>query len=158
MATSIAANAWVDPRAQLDDDVEVGPFCMIGPDVRIGRGTRLLNHVTLMGNVRLGRDNLLYPNVVIGAEPQDVSYQGGESRVEIGNGNTMREGVTVNRGSEKEDGVTRVGDCNFLMGNCHVAHDCKLGSHVIIANGSLLAGHVHVHDYASISGACAVHH
>jgi UDP-N-acetylglucosamine acyltransferase len=95
--------------------------------------------------------------VVVGAEPQDISYRGSDTRVEIGDGNTLREGVTVNRASEKEDGVTRIGDHNFLMANCHVAHDCKLGSHILIANGSLLAGHVHVHDYASISGGVAVH-
>ena len=158
MATSIAANAWIDPRAEIDEEVEIGPFCTVGPEVKIGRGTRLLNNVTLMGKVTLGVENVLYPNVVIGGEPQDVSYQGGETRVEIGDNNLFREGVTVNRGSEKEDGITRVGNHNFLMGNSHVAHDCKLGDHIIIANGSLLAGHVHVNDYASISGGCAIHH
>ena len=158
MATSIAANAWVDPRAELDHDVEIGPFCTIGAGAKIGRGTRLLNNVTLMGRVTIGRDNILYPNVVIGAEPQDLSYQGSDTCVEIGDGNTLREGVTINRASEKEDGVTRLGDHNFLMGNSHVAHDCKLGSHIIIANGTLLAGHVHVHDHASLSGGCAIHH
>ncbi|RIK85614.1 MAG: acyl-ACP--UDP-N-acetylglucosamine O-acyltransferase [Planctomycetota bacterium] len=157
MATTIAANAWVDPRAELDEDVVIGPFCMIGAGVRIGRGTRLYNHVTLMGHVSLGSDNVLFPNVVVGAEPQDVSYQGSETRVEIGNGNTFREGVTVNRASEKEDGVTRIGSHNFLMANCHVAHDCKVGDHVLIANGTLLAGHVHVHDHAAISGGVGIH-
>ncbi len=157
MATSIAANAWVDPRAEIDEEVVVGPFCMIGPGARIGRGTKLFNNVTLLGNVTLGRDNVLFPNVVVGADPQDVSYRGSDTRVEIGDGNTLREGVTVNRASEKEDGVTRIGDHNFLMGNCHVAHDCKLGSHILIANGSLLAGHVHVQDHAAISGGCGVH-
>lgn len=158
MATSIAANAWVDPRAEIDEDVEIGPFCMVSAGAKIGRGTRLLNNVTLMGNVTLGRDNVLYPNVVVGAEPQDISFQGTDTCVVIGDRNTLREGVTVNRGSEKEDGITRLENDNFLMGNSHVAHDCKLGSHIVIANGSLLAGHVHVHDYASISGGCAVHH
>ena len=110
MATSIAANAWVDPRAEIDEEVVIGPFCTIGAGVRIGRGTRLHNNVTLMGNVTLGADNVLFPNVVIGAEPQDVSYQGSDTLVEIGSGNTFREGVTVNRASEKEDGVTRIGD------------------------------------------------
>ncbi|MDC0934657.1 acyl-ACP--UDP-N-acetylglucosamine O-acyltransferase [Pirellulales bacterium] len=158
MATSIAANAWVDPRAELDEEVEIGPFCTVGPDVRISRGTRLLNHVTLMGEVALGEENVLYPNVVIGGEPQDVSFRGGAASVDIGNRNIFREGVSINRGSEKEDGVTRIGSNNFLMGNSHVAHDCQLGSHIVIANGTLLAGHVHVHDHASLSGGCAVHH
>ncbi len=158
MASSIAANAWVDPRAEIDEDVEIGPFCTIGAGAKIGRGSRLLNNVTLMGNVTLGRDNVLYPNVVVGAEPQDLSYVGGDTCVEIGDGNTLREGVSINRGSEKEDGITRLGDNNFLMANVHVAHDCKLGDHVVIANGTLLAGHVHVKDYASMSGNCAIHH
>lgn len=158
MATSIAANAWVDPRAELDHEVEIGPFCVIGAGVKIGRGTRLLNNVTLMGRVSIGCDNALYPNVVVGAEPQDISYQGGDTCVEIGDGNTLREGVTINRATEKEDGLTRIGNHNFLMANSHVAHDCKLGSHIVIANGTLLAGHVHVHDHASLSGGCAVHH
>jgi UDP-N-acetylglucosamine acyltransferase len=86
-----------------------------------------------------------------------VSYAGADTRVDIGDCNTFREGVTVNKASEKEDGVTRIGSHNFLMGNCHVAHDCKLGDHILIANGSLLAGHVHVHDHAAISGGCGIH-
>ena len=157
MATSIAANAWVDPRAEIDEEVVIGPFCVIGAGARIGRGTHLYNNVTIMGNVTLGADNVLYPNVVLGAEPQDVSYRGSDTCVEIGDGNTLREGVTINRASEKEDGVTRIGSHNFLMGNCHVAHDCKLGSNILIANGTLLAGHVHVHDHAAISGGVAIH-
>lgn len=158
MATSIATTAWVDPRAQIDDDVEIGPFCTVGPDVRLGKGTRLLGSVTLMGHVDLGEHNVLYPNSVIGGEPQDISYTGSPTRVVIGDHNIIREGVTVNRATEKEDGVTRVGNHNFLMANSHVAHDCKLGNHIIIANGSLLGGHVHVEDHASISGGVAVHH
>ena len=158
MATSIAANAWIDPRAEIDEEVEIGPFCTIGAGAKIARGTRLINSVTLMGNVTIGQNNLIYPNVVIGADPQDVSYQGTDTRVEIGDNNTIREGVTVNRATEKEDGVTRIGSHNLFMSNSHVAHDCKVGSHIIIASGTLLAGHVHVHDHASLSGNCAVHH
>ena len=158
MATSIAANSWIDPRAEIDKDVEIGPFCTIEAGAKIGRGSRLCNHVTLMGNVTIGNDNLLYPNVVIGAEPQDVSYRGADTCVEIGDGNTIREGVTINRATEKEDGITRIGNHNLLMACSHVAHDCKLGNHIIIANGVLLAGHVHVADHASISGCCGIHH
>ncbi len=158
MASSIANNAWVDPRAKIDDDVEIGPFCMVGPDASIGRGTRLISAVTILGNVTIGRDNVLYPQAVIGGEPQDISYTGSATSVEIGDNNIIREGVTINRATEKEDGVTRVGNRNFFMANSHVAHDCKVGSSIIIANGSLLGGHVHVDDYASISGGVAVHH
>ena len=158
MATSIAENASIDPKAQIDDDVRIGPFCVVGPHVKIGSGTRLLNNVTLMGHVTLGRDNTVYPNAVIGGEPQDISYGGSETQVVIGDCNIIREGVTVNRASEKEDGVTRVGSHNFLMACCHVAHDCQLGNHITITNNTLLGGHVHVHDHASLSGAVAVHH
>jgi len=158
MAISIAANAWIDPRAEIDEEVEIGPFCTIDAGAKIGRGTRLISHVTLMGNVTLGCNNIVYPNVVIGAEPQDTSYRGTGTCVRIGDGNTIREGVTINRGTEKEDGITRLGNHNFLMGNSHVAHDCKLGDHILIANGSLLAGHVHMASHASVSGNCAIHH
>src|SRR3990170_376763 len=158
MTARIAETASVDPAAEIGHDVEIGPFSVVGPHARIQSGTRLLNSVTVMGHVTIGRDNLIYPNVVIGGEPQDISYAGSDTQVMIGDGNTIREGVTINRGSEKEDGITRIGDRNFLMACCHVAHDCKLGDHIIMANGSLLGGHVHVHDYASISGAVAVHH
>ena len=95
---------------------------------------------------------------VIGGEPQDLSYAGGDTRVEIGDHNVIRELVTINRATEKEDGVTTVGNHNFLMACCHVAHDCRLGNHIIIANGTLLGGHVHVQDHASLSGAVAIHH
>lgn len=158
MATSIASNAWVDPRAELDHDVEIGPFCTVGPGVKIASGTRLLNSVTLMGNVEIGHDNTIYANCVLGGEPQDVSYGGTDTKVIVGDSNMIREGVTINRASEKEDGITRVGSNNFFMANSHVAHDCKLGDHIIIANGTLLGGHVHVHDHASLSGGVAVHH
>jgi len=104
MASYIADNVSIDPRAQLDDDVEIGPFCVIGPDVRIGRGTRLENSVTLMGHVELGQFNHLYPGVVIGGEPQDISYRGAPTRVVIGDHNIIRECVTINRGTEKDAG------------------------------------------------------
>jgi UDP-N-acetylglucosamine acyltransferase len=158
MAHCISDNASIDPRAEIDDEVEIGPFCVIGPKVRIGRGTRLENNVTLMGNVAIGCFNHIYPNAVIGGEPQDISYTGSDTRVVIGDYNIIRECVTINRASEKEDGLTRVGDHNFLMACSHVAHDCQVGNQIIIANNTLLAGHVHVHDFASLSGAVAVHH
>lgn len=158
MATYFADHVSIHPRAQIDDGVEIGPFCVIGPNVRIGRGTRLENSVTLMGHVALGCHNHVYPGVVIGGEPQDISYSGSDTKVVVGDHNIIREGVTINRATEKEEGVTRVGDHNFLMACSHVAHDCVLGNHIIIANNTLLGGHVHVHDHASLSGAVAVHH
>jgi UDP-N-acetylglucosamine acyltransferase len=158
MTIEISPQAYVHPDAELDEDVVIGPFCVVGPQVRIQSGTRLVSSVTIMGHASIGADNIIYPHVVIGGEPQDISYAGSDTQVIIGNGNTIREGVTINRGSEKEDGITRIGDKNFLMACSHVAHDCKIGNHIIMANGSLLGGHVHVEDYASLSGAVAVHH
>jgi UDP-N-acetylglucosamine acyltransferase len=158
MPTYVADQAAIDPRAEIDDDVEIGPFCVVGPHVRIGRGSRLENNVTLMGNVALGAFNHVYPGAVIGAEPQDVSYQGSPTKVRIGDYNIIREGVTINRATEKENGVTSVGSHNYLMANSHVAHDCNLGDHIIIANGTLLGGHVCIEDHASLSGTVGVHH
>lgn len=158
MATLIADTACVDPRAELADDVEIGPYCVVGPDVKIGRGTRLIGHVCLLGVTTLGEDNVVSPFAVIGGDPQDVSYQRTPTRVEIGDHNIIRENVTINRATEKEDGVTRVGSHNYLMAGAHVAHDCKLGDRITIANGSMLGGHVHVESHASLSGGVAVHH
>ena len=158
MAIYVADNVSIHPAAEIDDEVEIGPFCVIGPDARIGRGTRLENSVTLMGSVTLGQHNHVYPGVVIGGEPQDLSYSGAHTKVVIGDHNLIRESVTINRGSEKEEGVTQVGNHNFLMAGCHVAHDCRIGHNCILTNNTLLGGHVHLHDYASISGGSAVHH
>jgi UDP-N-acetylglucosamine acyltransferase len=111
-----------------------------------------------MGHVTIGQNNHIYPGVVIGGEPQDISYRGSDTQVVIGDSNCIREGVTINRATEKESGVTSVGNHNFFMACSHVAHDCRLGDHIIMANATLLGGHVHVHDYASISGGVGVHH
>jgi UDP-N-acetylglucosamine acyltransferase len=151
-------SAIVEAGARLAADVVVGPHCVISAGASVGRGTTLANHVTVMGSVRIGERNRIFPNCVIGGEPQDVSYRGSDTRVEIGDDNVIREGVTINRASEKEEGVTVVGSRNFLMACCHVAHDCRIGDNVIIANGTLLGGHVRVHSRASLSGVVAVHH
>ena len=158
MATVIADNAFIDPRAQIADDVEIGPFCVIGPHVTIGAGTRLENSVTVTGHTIIGQHNHIFPGVVIGAEPQDVSYRGSDTRVVIGDHNVLRESVTINRGTEKEDGVTSVGSHCYFMAGSHVAHDCRVGDRVIMANAALLGGHVHVDSDATISGGVAVHH
>ena len=150
--------AVVEPGARLGPGVRVGPWCVISAGAVVGRDTVLDNGVTIMGAVVIGARNRIFPNCVIGGEPQDVSYRGTATRVEIGDDNVIREGVTINRASEKEDGVTSIGNANFLMACCHVAHDCRIGDHVIIANGTLLGGHVRVHSRASLSGAVAVHH
>jgi len=158
MARNISPLEAVDPKAELADGVTVGPFCVIGPDVRIGSGTQVANNVSILGHVSIGADNAIFPNVVIGANPQDLSYKGDPTRVEIGDHNQFREGVTINRATTKEDGVTRIGNHNYFMANSHAAHDCKVGDFVILANGVLLGGHAHVHNRAIISGNVGVHH
>ena len=158
MATEISPLASVDSRAVIGADVQIGPFCLVGPDVVIGDRTRLDSHVALVGRTTIGSDNRFWPNCVIGGEPQDKSYDEGDTSVEIGTHNQFREGVTVNRGADKEDGVTRIGDWNLLMSNSHVAHNCHVFNHTILVNGVLLGGHVHVQDRAIVSGNSVVHH
>lgn len=158
MASFVADQAVIDPHAEIDDDVDIGPYCIIGPHVRIGRGTRLDGHVTIQGHVTIGEHNRIHPGVVIGGEPQDISYRGTDTQVVIGDHNVIRECATINRASEKEEGITSIGSHNFIMASVHVAHDCRLGDHIIIANATLLGGHVRIHDRASISGGVAVHH
>jgi UDP-N-acetylglucosamine acyltransferase len=154
----ISQYAVVDPKAEIDSDVEIGPFCVIGPDVRIGRGTVLQNHVTILGRTTIGQNNRFYAGAVIGNEPQDLSFKGSDTQVIIGNGNLIRECVTINRASEKEDGITRVGNDCFIMANCHIAHDCSVGNNVVIANAVIMGGHVHIHDYVTLAGGVGVHH
>lgn len=158
MGTKISPLADVDSRAQLADGVEVGPFCCIGPDVRIDSNSLLLGHVTILGKVTIGAENRIYPNTVIGGEPQDISYRGTPTEVLIGDRNVIRESVTINRATEKEEGLTTLGNDCFIMAGCHIAHDCRVGSRVVMANATLLGGHVHVRDDAILSGAVAVHH
>jgi UDP-N-acetylglucosamine acyltransferase len=146
----------IGPEVELSPGVEIGPFCLLEGRIRLGSGSRLLSHVTILGDSELGAQNVIHPNVVIGDEPQDVLYRGGRRRVLIGNGNVFREGVTVHRGSEQGD-ATIIGDRNFFMQNAHVAHDCRVGNGTIIAGGALLAGWADVGDGAVVSGNCVVH-
>jgi UDP-N-acetylglucosamine acyltransferase len=152
----IHPSAVIGSDVDLATGVEIGPFCMLAGRVRIGSGTRLIGHVTVLGVTDIGENNVLHPNVVIGDEPQDISYKGGPRRVRIGARNVFREGVTIHRGSEHGD-VTIIGDGNFFMQNAHAAHDCRIGDGTIIAGGALLAGWAEVGDRALVSGNCVVH-
>ena len=158
MPTRISHLAQVDPRAELGNDVVIGPFCCVGPHVSLGDGCVLENNVTITGHTTIGRRNRFAPNAVIGGPPQDVSYFEAPTRLTIGDENLFREGVTVNRGAEKEDHTTRIGHRNMFMSNSHVAHNCHVHNSTILVNGVLLGGHVHVHDGAIISGNSVVHH
>jgi UDP-N-acetylglucosamine acyltransferase len=152
----IHPSAVVGPKVELAPGVAVGPFCLLDGAIRVGARTRLIGHVTIVGEVELGEANVLHPNAVIGGEPQDLAYRGGPRRVRVGSRNVFREGVTVNRGSERGE-ITIIGDDNFLMQNAHVAHDCRVGNAAIIAGGALLAGWVELGDRALVSGNCVVH-
>jgi len=158
METKISPMSQVDPNASIGKGVVIGPFCVVGPDVCIGDGTVLHSHVVLMGSTTVGLNNTFWPNCIIGGDPQDISWQASETEIVIGDNNIFREGVTVNRGAEKEDGVTRIGNNNMFMANSHVAHNCRIFNNVILVNGVLLGGHVHVHDGAIVSGNSVVHH
>jgi len=158
MSTDIAQTAVVDPRAKIGNHVRIGHFCVIGPDVTIGDGTRIDNHVEISGVTTVGEDNHFFAGCVIGGFPQDTSYRETPTRVEIGDGNTFREQCTVNRGTDKEEGVTRIGDDNYFMTQCHIAHDCLLGDRIVIANNAMLGGHVHIANDVTIAGGVGVHH
>lgn len=154
----ISTRAVVDPKAEIADDVEIGPFCVIGPDVKIGPGCRLLNNVTILGDTTIGRDNVFFPNAVVGGAPQDKKYKGARTKLTVGNGNVFREAVTVHLGTEKGGGLTTVGDNNLLMVNAHVGHDARLGHNCVLANNVMIAGHVLIGDHVAMMGGAAVHH
>jgi len=152
----IHPTAIVDAKAELDSGVRIGPYCLIGPDVTIGENTELLSHAVVTGHTTLGAGNRVFPFSSIGQEPQDLKYHGEDSRVIIGDNNTLRENVTVNSGTEGGGMVTRIGNNNLLMAYSHVAHDCILGDGIVMANCSTLAGHVEVADNAIIGGLSAI--
>ncbi|MFM1991793.1 MAG: Acyl-[acyl-carrier-protein]--UDP-N-acetylglucosamine O-acyltransferase [Pseudomonadota bacterium] len=153
----IHPSAVVDPSAELDADVEVGPFAVIGAGVRIGAGTRILAHATVEGPSTLGRNNVVHPHATIGGPPQDKKYRGEPTTLTIGDGNTFRECVTVNRGTVQDAGTTTIGDDNWVMAYVHIAHDCRIGSHAILANTTNLGGHVELGDFVILGGCTQVH-
>ncbi len=153
----IHPQAIIDPDAQLGPGVEVGPFSIIGPEVEIGEGCWIGPHVVIKGPTRIGRRNRFFQFCSIGDDPQDLKFHGERSWLEIGDENVFREYVTASRGTEGGGGVTRVGNRNLFMASTHVAHDCQVGSHTILANGVGLAGHVTVEDYAILGGFTGVH-
>ncbi len=147
---------WVHEEARVADDVEVEPGVVIGSGVDIDSGTWIGAGAVIHGPTRIGKNNRIFPTAVIGGPPQDVGYGGEPTRLEIGDGNVFREGVTVHRASQKGDGVTRVGNHNFFMANTHVGHDCVIEDHVITANDVLFAGHCHVQSHANFAGGAAL--
>jgi len=155
---TIHPTAIVDARAEVGENVEIGPYCVIGPYVEIGSGSKLLNHVAVTGPTTIGADNTIYPFSVIGADPQDLKFHGEPSPCIIGDRNVIREHVTIHRGTEVGGGVTRVGCDNLIMVAAHIAHDCAVGSHCVIANQVMVGGHAVVEDCATLGGGAGIHH
>lgn len=154
----ISPHAVIDPQAQIAEDVEVGPFCVIGPYVRIGSGCRLLNNVTILGRTTIGKDNVFFPNAVIGTAPQDKKFKGENAELTIGNANVFREAVTLHVGTEKGGGITRVGDNGLYMVNAHIGHDAQIGNGVVISNNVMIAGHVICENNVAVMGGVGIHH
>jgi UDP-N-acetylglucosamine acyltransferase len=155
---NVHPSAVIDPAARIHPSCQVGPYCVIGPDVELGEQCRLISHVALEGPTKIGAHNRFYPFCSIGLAPQDVTYAGEPTRLEIGDHNQIREFVTINRGTVKGGSLTRVGSHNLIMAYSHVAHDCKIGDHVILANAATLGGHVVIEDWATVGALCPVHH
>jgi UDP-N-acetylglucosamine acyltransferase len=153
----IDPSSRVADGAKLADDVEIGPFCIVGPTVELSAGVRLLSHVNLTGVTSIGERSTIYPFASLGTPPQSTGYRGGATRLTIGSDCRIREGVTINTGTEDGGEVTTIGDRCFLMANSHVGHDCHVGNDVTFANGALLGGHVVVADRVFIGGNTAVH-
>jgi UDP-N-acetylglucosamine acyltransferase len=153
----IDPRAAVDAGARIEADVHIGPWSVIGPDVTIAAGTRIGPHVVIYGPTHIGRDNEVHPFASLGGVPQDKKFAGEVTELHIGDRNVIREYCTLNRGTAQGGGMTRVGNDNWIMAYCHIAHDCQVGSHTVLANGTSLAGHVTVEDYATLGGFTLVH-
>ncbi len=155
---SVHPTAIVDPSAKVHPTCTIGPYCRIGPKVELGEACQLISHVVMEGPSRIGEHNQFFPFCSVGLAPQDISYAGEPTRLEIGDHNVIREFATINRGTVKGGGLTRVGSHTLIMAYAHVAHDCIIGDHVILANAATLGGHVIVEEWATVGALCPVHH
>jgi UDP-N-acetylglucosamine acyltransferase len=154
---SIHPTAIVDPSAKIPASCNVGPYCIVGADVELGENCRLVSHVVLGGPAKYGSDNQIFPFAVVGSDPQDVTYNGELTRLEVGDRNIIREYVTISRGTLKGGGVTRIGSDTLIMAYTHVGHDSVIGDHTMLINGATLAGHVTVEEWAVVGALCPVH-
>jgi len=153
----IHPTAVVPPQAQLDSGVYIGPHCVIGPEVKVGKRTKLEANVYLGGWTTIGEECVFSPYSSVGTEPQDLTYKGERTLVKIGKRNIFREFITINRGAPKGGGITSIGDDNYFMAYSHIAHDCQVGNHTVFINGATLAGHVEVDDFATVGAFSAIH-
>ena len=150
--TSIIAS-----NAKISNDVEIGPYCVIGPSVAIGSNTKLHSHISIKGNTKIGKNNEIFPFVSIGTPPQDLKYKGEKNSIIIGDNNKFREYVNINPGTSQGGTITKLGNNNLLMVYCHVAHDCNLGDNIVLANNVQVGGHVTIENNAIVGGSCAIH-
>ncbi len=148
--------AVVASNVKLSEGVDIGPYCIVGKGVKLGKNTKLISHVVIE-KTEMGNDCTVYPFTIIGLPPQDIKYKNEKTKVKIGDSNIIREYVTIHRASVDGDGVTKIGDNNFIMAYVHIAHDCNIGSYITMANASMLAGHVTVEDFVVTGGLVAVH-
>lgn len=156
MSAKIHPTAIIEEGAKLGENVEVGPYCLVGPNVEIGDGTKLISHVVVEGHTVIGKDNEFHQFSSIGVRPQDRAYANEPTKTIIGDNNLFREGCTVHRATTKQDHVTKIGNNGYFMTGVHFAHDCNIGNNVTLANGTMCAGHVTIGDFVQMGGACGV--
>ncbi len=149
--------AIVDKKSKISENVEIGPYCIVGPNVELGSNTKLHSHVSIKGTTKIGKNNEIFPFVSIGTPPQDLKYKGEENSIIVGDNNKLREYVNINPGTSQGGTITKLGSNNLLMVYCHVAHDCTLGDNIVLANNVQVGGHVTIEDYAIVGGSCAIH-
>jgi UDP-N-acetylglucosamine acyltransferase len=154
---NVHPTAIVDPGAKIPSSCKVGPYCVIGPDVELGEQCRLVSHVTIEGPTKIGADNAFFPFSAIGMDPQDMTYKGEPTRLEIGDHNEIRECVTINRGTIKGSGLTKIGSHILIMAYTHIGHDSVIGDYAMLVNGATLGGHVTVEEWAVVGALCPVH-
>lgn len=154
---AIHPSALIDASAKVPESCTVGPYCVVGANVELGENCELISHVVIAGPARIGSNNRFFPFAAIGIEPQDISYKGEPTRLEIGDNNVIREYVTINRGTTKGGGITRIGSHILIMAYSHIGHDCSVGDHAMLVNAATLAGHVTVEDWAVVGALCPVH-
>jgi UDP-N-acetylglucosamine acyltransferase len=155
---NVHPTAILDQAAKVPSSCRIGPYCVIGPGVELGEECELISHVVIQGPSQIGARNRFFPFSSVGLAPQDLSYKGEPTRLEMGDDNVVREYVTINRGTVKGGGLTRIGSHALIMAYTHIAHDCIIGDHVIMANAATLGGHVIVEDWATVGALCPVHH
>ena len=155
--TAIHPTAVIDSRAKVPNSCTIGPYCVIGPEVELGENCRLISHVAIEGPTKIGAENAFFPFCAIGMAPQDCSYRGEPTRLEIGDHNEIREYVTINRGTVKGGGLTKVGSHLLIMAYTHIGHDCVIEDHAMLVNGATLGGHVTVEEWAVVGALCPVH-